>query len=1315
MESDWGSFGCNIDLGNQFENGESEENQSQASYYRQRYDNDSYDSDEADLSLIRSHSIVDGDYQYDSNGDDFKYHPADNEEGEEEEAHRERRAQAESKKRKRSHQVTHTHHKPGTVGYRRAMEASHGAFKLDGSSAIEKHKFPEMEYMNPIYYFYAYVLRWDDINELSRALGIQKKPDVFVSDEAYYAYWRHFALEEARAVLSEGMKSGKQCFSPPTKYSHGHGSSRDAPNKISISFYRASKNIAVQKLNAQLCIADFHINKVSGEHWQGDANTGSSKPSMAPSFRASDTYTAAQLNDFVRPGSIFELQVAGPNGEPAPDALEGKIIFATLFSGTERGRGILRLLLCTSNWESIDQRYRQDAQQWVLFMRASVISEQRTFVCCQERPAVPFLHNILGGKPAAKKNTYFDQDGSVVVPLSQEAEDVDPLTDFNDDRVMGDELNESQKGALMDGLSVFDNFLGRKHSRGAVRLVHGPPGCGKTHYLTALLRRSVLKLEGWPFLSAGAGSGLGGRFGAAHEKKKKHIEQLSIYGYQDVDIKKVSEPFTNKAVLEKKWFDSSTHLQDKVQQSNPCFLVSAPSNKAVTVLLEEYLRTTQGSTLSNARCCLIGVEDKLRGATSTGGYSMKDRQDMERREKLVQGASMFSADSIIGKSPTARPSAHKMLYRILYPETPEDCFVYTLSKRLAAAVWRMLEELDEDRFAARTRAPLAEKLFTDVQISQVTGLSPVELEILVSNIEFPRSQLILWKNAALLRLWEAVKVFDNVYRRMVAHVTELFSTEPLTLEEPICEGVTEALNALQKAMLFPPQEVLEQLKGPESNEDKGDADLVDLNTIAKMCANSPAKDADLGLKHEFGDLKRGLIKLYNTLRSDTISRMFVNQALSTANVVFCTLTQCGSQPVQRNLYDRVEVLFVDEAGQASEAALLITYGLLPKNIILVGDPHQLPAFITSETGQRNGCSESLMARLINAPVSFPCHLLDTQYRMHPEICRLPNRLFYAGKLKDSQWVQAHRPNEVHKTMRDSLVKNGKNNLPAFLQGHVAFIDVAGNEAGGRGGQSISNYSEALLIARMCKYLQDLCGIHLRRQVCVITFYSAQAALIQAELRKLGLGDNLRYCVSTVDSFQGSESDIVILSFVRSNVHDTVGFVRNMQRLNVSITRSKHLLLMMGNAATLGGNSGRASRTSSGSGSPRGSQEQAAYDFTGAEKVTGALEQLVQDARERNILFDGLSVEQCIEPPPPPPPRPPPPPLNAPHTLNAKYSNRATPAKTADTWVNRNQPFDRHVSKHNNHNNRGNSNYDTGRTGNGGGGGGGGGVHGRTFR
>jgi superfamily I DNA and/or RNA helicase len=86
------------------------------------------------------------------------------------------------------------------------------------------------------------------------------------------------------------------------------------------------------------------------------------------------------------------------------------------------------------------------------------------------------------------------------------------------------------------------------------------------------------------------------------------------------------------------------------------------------------------------------------------------------------------------------------------------------------------------------------------------------------------------------------------------------------------------------------------------------------------------------------------------------------------------------------------------------------------------------------------------------------------------------------------------------------------------------------------------------------------------QVCIITFYAGQVLCINKALERAGMGGGMR--VMTVDSFQGSECDVVILSFVRSNSRGSVGFVKGYQRLNVALTRAKHLLICVGCAETL---------------------------------------------------------------------------------------------------------------------------------------------------
>ena len=106
-----------------------------------------------------------------------------------------------------------------------------------------------------------------------------------------------------------------------------------------------------------------------------------------------------------------------------------------------------------------------------------------------------------------------------------------------------------------------------------------------------------------------------------------------------------------------------------------------------------------------------------------------------------------------------------------------------------------------------------------------------------------------------------------------------------------------------------------------------------------------------------------------------------------------------------------------------------------------------------------------------------------------------------------------------------------------------------------------------LSLRLVQHLKNKQGLDLRKQVCVITFYSGQVLCINRALRTSGLGrDGVR--VMTVDSFQGSECDVVLLSFVRSNIRGNVGFVKDFQRLNVALTRARHLLVCVGCAQTL---------------------------------------------------------------------------------------------------------------------------------------------------
>ena len=234
-------------------------------------------------------------------------------------------------------------------------------------------------------------------------------------------------------------------------------------------------------------------------------------------------------------------------------------------------------------------------------------------------------------------------------------------------------------------------------------------------------------------------------------------------------------------------------------------------------------------------------------------------------------------------------------------------------------------------------------------------------------------------------------------------------------------------------------------------------------------------------------------------------------------VIFSTISmRFGSK--LRNV--EFSTIMMDEAAQCQESWV---WGLLRpelKYIYMAGDPHQLPALV-SDDGYKFNHGRSMMERLIS--LGFPSELLDTQRRMHPNIVKFSNETYYDGKLKTD-----------YKKLKS-------NNYDAF-----EIINIDGVEE--RVGTSYINKKEAEKVNELYNELKSIF-----EEVIVISPYQAQCAL----LRNL----NKEMEIHTVDSFQGREADAVILTSVRTN---SLGFWSDYRRLNVAMTRAKHVLRIIGN-------------------------------------------------------------------------------------------------------------------------------------------------------
>ncbi len=225
-------------------------------------------------------------------------------------------------------------------------------------------------------------------------------------------------------------------------------------------------------------------------------------------------------------------------------------------------------------------------------------------------------------------------------------------------------------------------------------------------------------------------------------------------------------------------------------------------------------------------------------------------------------------------------------------------------------------------------------------------------------------------------------------------------------------------------------------------------------------------------------------------------------------------------------------LIVDEAGQCIEPLAWCVFPLAPK-IVLAGDHLQLPPTVLSNAAQKAGFNRSILEIAIErAPV---VHLLNTQYRMKPVIAGFSSQYFYKGLLQSA----AH------------LVNQGT---------HLTFIDTAGsgfNESKGPDGTSLQNEGELNIVLQLFQS-----GDFTAENAAFISPYTGQVLIAKDKLPKA-----MR--VSTIDSFQGQEKPVIILSLVRSNDDCEIGFLKDYRRMNVAITRAQQALIVIGDSATIG--------------------------------------------------------------------------------------------------------------------------------------------------
>ncbi|CAD6262581.1 unnamed protein product [Miscanthus lutarioriparius] len=280
--------------------------------------------------------------------------------------------------------------------------------------------------------------------------------------------------------------------------------------------------------------------------------------------------------------------------------------------------------------------------------------------------------------------------------------------------------------------------------------------------------------------------------------------------------------------------------------------------------------------------------------------------------------------------------------------------------------------------------------------------------------------------------------------------------------------------------------------------------------------------------------------------------------LQKASCILCTVSRSFSLynvPVDKDTF-LLQMLTVDEAAQLKECETLIPM-LLPgiRQAVFIGDECQLPALVKSKISENAYFGRSVFERL--STLGYNKHLLSVQYRMHPEISKFPVANFYDSKVSDG-------PNVVCKNYERKF-------LPGKMFGSYSFINVeGGHETTEKHGQSLKNTIEVAAVLWIVKRLfEESVFTGTKLSVGIVSPYNAQVRAIQEKLgESCDMYDGFSVKVKSVDGFQGAEEDIIIMSTVRSNGAGSVGFLTNLQRTNVALTRAKHCLWIVGNVTTL---------------------------------------------------------------------------------------------------------------------------------------------------
>ncbi|KAH0577466.1 DNA helicase [Spironucleus salmonicida] len=314
----------------------------------------------------------------------------------------------------------------------------------------------------------------------------------------------------------------------------------------------------------------------------------------------------------------------------------------------------------------------------------------------------------------------------------------------------------------------------------------------------------------------------------------------------------------------------------------------------------------------------------------------------------------------------------------------------------------------------------------------------------------------------------------------------------------------------------------------------------DVAECQKQLQKAQKSQAKTGERADYITSRNALRQALKTLNQ--AMKSFKNEVFDAQKIVACTLSTAAT------LRETFDLVVVDEAGQALDAGLAAAVVACHGGLVLCGDPRQLSATILDDNAKRlTRFAVSALRRLCKmTQKDFDFVLLDISYRFGSLICEFPSLQFYENKLRSGG----------EKAVQNQVIDDVS----------IVFVDTAGCDyfeergEGVRGG-SLKNTLEGELVAKIVNLLLQKTRFE---DIGVIAPYSAQVALLREKL------EDSQVEIHTIDGFQGREKDVIVMSMTRSNEDQQVGFLEDYKRLNVSMTRAKQQLIVVGDSQTLDG-------------------------------------------------------------------------------------------------------------------------------------------------